>query len=90
MSEALLNATNISKSFSMVQALSNVNFDLQAGEVHALIGENGAGKSTLMKIFSGVYSKDAGDIFIRGEKVEINTPIQAQNLGIGIIHQELN
>jgi len=90
MSDALLRATHISKSFSMVQALSDVSFDLQSGEVHALLGENGAGKSTLMKIFSGVYIKDEGEIFVRGEKTEIHTPLRAQELGIGIIHQELN
>jgi ribose transport system ATP-binding protein len=90
MSDALLRATHISKSFSMVQALSDVSFDLRPGEVHALLGENGAGKSTLMKIFSGVYLKDQGDIFIDGEKTEIHSPSRAQELGIGIIHQELN
>lgn len=74
----------------MVQALSDINFDLNPGEVHALLGENGAGKSTLMKIFSGVYIKDEGDIFINGEKVNIHSPLSAQELGIGIIHQELN
>ncbi len=90
MSEALLRATHISKSFSMVHALSDVNFDLQKGEVHALLGENGAGKSTLMKIFSGVYIKDEGELFIKGQQTELHTPAQAQALGIGIIHQELN
>ncbi len=90
MSEALLRATHISKAFSGVQALSDVSFDLAEGEVHALLGENGAGKSTLMKIISGVYIKDEGDIFIRGQKVEIHSPSRAQELGIGIIHQELN
>ncbi len=90
MSEALLRATHISKSFSMVQALSDVGFDLFPGEVHALLGENGAGKSTLMKIFSGVYAKDEGEIFVKGERADISTPVRAQELGIGIIHQELN
>ncbi len=65
-------------------------FELLPGEVHALIGENGAGKSTLMKILSGVYSKDSGRILIRGKEVEIHNPRAAQNLGICMIHQELN
>ncbi len=90
MGEELLRVENISKSFSSVRALDSVNFDLKAGEVHALLGENGAGKSTLMKIISGVYIKDGGEIFLHGNEVDINSPHTAQRLGIGIIHQELN
>ncbi|MGP1455454.1 MAG: sugar ABC transporter ATP-binding protein [Treponema sp.] len=88
--KVLLQALHICKSFPSVKALDDINFDLYAGEVHALLGENGAGKSTLMKIFSGVYTKDSGDIIINGEKIDISSPRQAQQLGIGIVHQELN
>ncbi len=87
--DALIELIGIGKSFPGVRALHNVNFDLQAGEVHALMGENGAGKSTLMKILSGVYRRDAGEIRLDGKPVEIGSPRQAQEMGIGIIHQEL-
>jgi ribose transport system ATP-binding protein len=80
----------IEKSFTGVHALSQCQFELQAGEVMALVGENGAGKSTLMKILTGVYKKDAGHIFYKGNEVEIPNPATAQHLGISIIHQELN
>lgn len=90
MEKELLRAENISKSFSSVLALDNVSINLRAGEVHALLGENGAGKSTLMKIISGVHLKDAGEVFLYGQQVEINSPYIAQSLGIGIVHQELN
>jgi ribose transport system ATP-binding protein len=66
-----------------------VQFDLQAGEVHALMGENGAGKSTLMKILAGVYTRDEGEVLLDGKPVEITSPAHAQSLAIGIIHQEL-
>lgn len=87
--DTLLQMKNISKSFAVVQALNDVNFDLHAGEVHALMGENGAGKSTLMNILSGGISFYDGNIFIEGQRVHIKTPIQAQRLGIAKIHQEL-
>ena len=80
----------IEKSFPGVHALSQAHFELQAGEVHALVGENGAGKSTLMKVLAGVYSKDAGRIIYRNKEVEIPNPRAAQLLGISIVHQELN
>lgn len=80
----------IEKSFPGVRALRQVSFDLSAGEVHALMGENGAGKSTLMKILTGVYQPDAGEIFVAGKAVAIPSPRAAQVFGIGIIHQELN
>lgn len=85
----LVEMDGIYKSFPGVRALTNARFSLIAGEVHALMGENGAGKSTLMKILSGVYSRDAGDVHIDGQPMEITTPRDAQKLGIGIIHQEL-
>lgn len=80
----------ITKSFPGVKALQNVNFSLQAGEVHFLLGENGAGKSTLMKVLSGVYKEDAGEVWINGELVDISSPKKAASHGIGIIHQEMN
>lgn len=86
----ILRMQEISKYFPGVKALNKVEFLLLAGEVHALLGENGAGKSTLMKILSGVYKKDAGEILLNGQPIEIDGPRQAQELGIGIIHQELN
>ena len=86
----LLSLSGVSKSFPGVKALDNVHFDLNEGEVHAIVGENGAGKSTLMKILSGIYKKDTGDIKYRGKSVEIPNPHEAQRLGISIIHQELN
>src|SRR6478752_3935542 len=85
----LVEMIDIDKSFPGVRALSRARFDLRPGEVHALMGENGAGKSTLMKILSGVYSRDAGEVRLNGKPVEIGSPRQAQDLGLGIIHQEL-
>ena len=79
----------VEKRFPGVHALKSVDFDLRAGEVHALMGENGAGKSTLMKILSGVYRPDGGRILVEGREVQIPSPAAAQALGIGIIHQEL-
>jgi ribose transport system ATP-binding protein len=90
MNEPLVLMEGIDKSFTGVHALNQCKFELQAGEIHALVGENGAGKSTLMKVLSGVYTKDAGKIFFKGKEVEIPNPRTAQNLGISIIHQELN
>jgi len=79
----------ICKAFSGVQALDNVSFSVNKGEVHGLVGENGAGKSTLMKIMTGVYKADAGEIFIEGTKVNINSVSKAHELGISIIFQEM-
>lgn len=90
MSAQLLRMEGISKSFPGVKALSKVRLDLNYGEVLALVGENGAGKSTLMKILSGVYQKDEGEIYLEGNKVEIPNAKAAQEMGISIIHQELN
>ena len=89
-SAQLLSVTGVSKEFPGVKALSNVSFDLNEGEVHAIVGENGAGKSTLMKILSGIYKKDSGEITYKGSSVNIPNPFEAQKLGISIIHQELN
>jgi len=86
----LLRMQGIYKSFPGVQALSDCQFDLYSGEVHALVGENGAGKSTLIKILGGIYSKDAGSIYLEDQEVNVTSPHMAQELGISIIHQELN
>jgi ribose transport system ATP-binding protein len=80
----------IVKQFPGVLALQDVNFDVRRGEVHALVGENGAGKSTLMKIVSGVYIRDAGEMSFKGVPVNFTTPRQAQVAGIATIYQELN
>ncbi|HEX3626577.1 MAG TPA: sugar ABC transporter ATP-binding protein [Verrucomicrobiae bacterium] len=86
----LLKMEGVSKSYSGVPALQNVRLQLQKGEVHALMGENGAGKSTLMKILSGIVQRDCGEIFLEGRQVEIKSPKAALDLGISMIHQELN
>jgi ribose transport system ATP-binding protein len=86
----LLRATNISKRFGGIAALSHVQFELRRGEIHALMGENGAGKSTLMKILSGVYSDYEGEIRLDGKAVSFANVRQAESAGIAIIHQELN
>lgn len=80
----------ITKEFPGVKALENVDLELYSGEVHALMGENGAGKSTLMKILSGVYQHTSGSILLDGKEVSINSPQDAEMLGISIIHQEFN
>jgi ribose transport system ATP-binding protein len=87
---SLISVRDVSKSFPGVKALDGVRFDLQPGEVHALMGENGAGKSTLMKILAGVYQKDSGEVLLDGKAVDIQSPAHAQSLAIGIIHQELH
>ncbi|GAB4364219.1 MAG: sugar ABC transporter ATP-binding protein [Spirochaetales bacterium] len=86
----LLEMRGIKKIFPGVKALDDVDFDLQAGEVHVLLGENGAGKSTLMKVLAGAHHPDAGEIFIDGTEVKIQGPSHAQSLGIGIVYQEFN
>lgn len=90
MNEVLVLMEGIEKQFPGVHALNQCRFELLAGEVHALVGENGAGKSTLMKVLTGVYEKDGGRICYKGNEVEIPNTKTAQNLGISIIHQELN
>ena len=87
--EKLLEMTGINKSFTGVSVLNNVNFEVEAGEVHALLGENGAGKSTLIKILGGIYAKDSGTIKINGRAADIATVDDARKNGISIIHQEL-
>ncbi len=90
MSDVLLEMKGIQKFFPGVHALDNAQISVKRGEVHALVGENGAGKSTMMKVLSGIFQRDSGEISLRGEKIEPMNPKHAQSLGIGIIHQELN
>lgn len=89
-STTLVHMHDISKSFGPVSVLRNVSFELRPGEIHALMGENGAGKSTLMKILTGLYQADGGSIEVNGQAVDIRNTRQAEQLGIAIIHQELN
>ncbi|MCR9139618.1 MAG: sugar ABC transporter ATP-binding protein [Alphaproteobacteria bacterium] len=84
----VLSARGISKQFGGVEVLSDVDLDLSAGEIHALLGENGAGKSTFAKILSGVHRPTRGTLALNGNPVEVPNPIAAQNLGITLIHQE--
>ncbi len=89
-SQPILRMVQIDKSFPGVHALDHVDFDLEEGEVHVLLGENGAGKSTLMKVLSGSLRADSGQIFIRGEEVHGLDPESARELGIGMVYQELS
>jgi len=84
----LLKLSNIHKSFPGIKALRDVDFELDEGEVISLVGENGAGKSTLMSVIGGVYTPDKGEIFIRGEKAEVENPAVARRYGIGYVPQE--
>ncbi|MDN6730547.1 MAG: ATP-binding cassette domain-containing protein, partial [Atopostipes suicloacalis] len=81
---------DIEKSFGSNSVLRGVNFDLKAGEVHALMGENGAGKSTLMNILTGLHELNAGSIQVNGEETRFDNPKEAENHGISFIHQEMN
>jgi len=89
MEDIILKMRSISKAFPGVQALSDVDFDLRTGEVHALMGENGAGKSTLMKCLAGIYPADSGEITFQGQEVTIREVPDSMALGISFIHQEL-
>ena len=90
MSEQLLKMEGIEKFFPGVHALKKCQFDLNKGEVHALVGENGAGKSTLVKVLTGIFVAEAGDINLENEVVKFKSPRQAQLAGISMVHQELN
>ena len=88
--EVLLTINDVSKAFPGVKALDHVTLEIRPGRVHGIVGENGAGKSTLMKILSGVYEKDSGEIVFEGNVIDKITPVQSMNLGLSIIYQELN
>lgn len=85
----LIEVKGVSKAFGHVQALDNVDFTVYPGEVVGLVGDNGAGKSTLVKIISGVYDADTGEIYVNGQKVDIGDPLDAQALGIATVYQDL-
>lgn len=87
MAEKLIEMKNITKEFPGVVANDNVSIDIKEGEIHAIVGENGAGKSTLMKILYGLYKPDSGQIYFKGNPVEIKSPLDAIRLGIGMVHQ---
>ncbi|SEE26653.1 monosaccharide ABC transporter ATP-binding protein, CUT2 family [Streptomyces sp. 2131.1] len=87
---AVLEARSVSKRFPGVVALDGVSFSLRAGETHALVGENGAGKSTLIKVLTGVYRPDEGELRLAGEQVSFSRPFEAQQAGISTIYQEVN
>ncbi len=87
--EVLLEMRHIEKRFPGVLALNGVDFTLRRGEIHALMGENGAGKSTLIKVLTGVYQMEAGEIRVEGEKITVHSPQDAQNKGISTVYQEI-
>src|ERR1700712_5657192 len=86
----VLEVVDVSKRFPGVTALDQVSFALRPGEVHALVGENGAGKSTLIKVMTGVYDLDGGEVRFHGEPVTFRNPLEAQAAGISTIYQEVN
>ena len=88
MSSPILEVKGVSKSFGNVKALDNVDFYLQKGVVHGLLGENGAGKSSLMNVLSGIYLPEKGTIKIKNQKIKKMNPDIASSLGIGMVHQE--
>ena len=87
MDDYIIEMKNITKQFGDFKANDNITLQLRKGEIHALLGENGAGKSTLMSVLFGLYQPEEGQIFLRGKEVKINSPIDANNLGIGMVHQ---
>lgn len=89
-SDTLLKLENINKSFGNIHVLKDINLEIKAGEVHVLLGENGAGKSTLIKILTGAYTKDSGEMYWEGKKIDIKYPQDSMDIGIAPIYQELN
>ena len=90
MGEKILEMKHINKSFFGNQVLTDIQFDVYKGEVHCLLGENGAGKSTLMKILSGAYTCESGEIIIDGQPLVNNSPSKSIQSGISVVYQELN
>jgi len=88
--EPILSMKGITKVFPGVKALSGVDFRLFPGEVHAIMGQNGAGKSTLVKVLTGVYPQDSGEILLEGRAIHPDSPLVAQRLGISAVYQEVN
>ena len=88
--EVLLQMKNITMTFPGVKALQNVDFTLCKGEIHALMGENGAGKSTLIKVLTGIHTRDSGEIFLEGNKINNHSPEESQQNGISTVYQEVN
>lgn len=88
--EIMLSVRGVTKTFPGVRALDRVSFDIYKGQVHGIVGENGAGKSTLMKILSGVYKRDEGEIIFDGEPMQVKKPLESLHLGLSIIYQEFN
>src|SRR5207245_727297 len=86
----VLQLTGIDKQFNGVPALRGVALRLRAGEIHALLGQNGAGKSTLIKVLTGVYAADAGEMTLAGNPIRPSSPIDAQRMGISTVYQEVN
>src|SRR6187401_997955 len=84
----LLSVSGVAKAFAGVQALRGVSFDLQPGEVHALVGENGAGKSTLIKVITGAHRPDVGTLSVEGRRIDHNSPLVSRSLGIAAIYQQ--
>ena len=85
--QKIIEMRDISKQFPGILANDHVNFDLRKGEIHALLGENGAGKSTLMSILFGIYRPTDGQIYLNGEPINVDSPNDANNYGIGMVHQ---
>src|SRR4051794_15662354 len=86
----ILSTSGVTKRFPGMTALDAVDFHVRAGEVHALMGENGAGKSTLIKVITGVYARDGGDVLLDGKSIAPTSPLHAQRLGISTVYQEVN
>jgi len=86
----MIKVENVIKRFGATVALNDVSFEIKKGEIHAVVGENGAGKSTMMKILAGIHKQDSGKVFIKGQEAEIANPLQARQLGISVVFQELS